>query len=664
MASVETDQEKQDAQKAVEERLIANVRVCSVPDTQGLDSVNPKIVASKLERDFYSASLVEALACYFDVTLHADSKRRGIVPAPSHLHNNLVRAHKIGAESVEGVALLTGISGGEDEADDLVVIKAPQKPTSDGLVHEYFVALACLNPLRRRVPGFMYAFGAFRCSAPVLDGKTVVEWCTPKGPSVNYVVFEKVTGGKSVHDVMPDLSLDQFISYYIQVALNERVAVEACSWTHYDLHDENVLVREIEEAKGQWFYVPFVLGGDQVVYVKSDRIPTFIDYGRAHVKYQDRHFGFFDSGLMESDGLFPDQCRPLYDMYKLLGFALYGLLKEGGGFVSRNAERLFRALMPLFAFFRDVPDYPTYLAAVKSERDSFYVYEVEISDVERQSSIQDLLSYIEEQYPEQWEAFVTTSIGPEDLVATCSGIVREKEDAPCSGTRQEIDELSVTPTKFGLTKGKHLTVEAKRPEELVTEVTNSRNRLKDIRNTRESAELNGSVEYRDVSESNARAERLLKERYDALRSELIARIREQVRQLTKESQLKAYDSGFDFDFEISKDARQNDASLRRLLEALEESHLNLIFALVKQYTVDRATLSQLEYTVKERSPTDQSQFLLPARLARAITRDVRQIETYLRGLKPLSREGRALRDAMLNTIDLGKRTSLGRPAAK
>jgi hypothetical protein len=391
-----TDDKKQAAQTAREEKIIANVKVCSVPTSAGLVDVNAKAVETKLEGDFYSAGLLEALACYFDVTFHEGAGEE-ITKAPRGIHKLLTHARKIGAASVEGVALLTGVK----DVDDLIIIKAPQDPKEDGLVHEYFVAVTCLNALRRRCPGFMYAFEAFRCSAPIIKGKQVLSWCKPSGPSVNYVVFEKISPGKSIADLMPTLSTKEYISYFIQLCFNEMIAVETCSWTHNDAHAGNVLPREVKGAKGRWFWVPFVLAGGRVVYVQSNRVPTFIDYGRAHVKYQGKHYGYFAEVLLKEIGLYPDQCRPLYDMYRLLGWSLWACLGDDGkGFASQGARELFRGLQPLFSFFRDVTSYPQYLATVRREVDTYYTYSVRITQAEKDSSLQDLLAHVEEQYPE------------------------------------------------------------------------------------------------------------------------------------------------------------------------------------------------------------------------------------------------------------------------
>lgn len=658
----ENDEVIQARQTAEEERIIANLKVCKVSNTGNLTKLNAAVLGAKLSEDFYSASLLEALQCFFEVELHA-AKDKGPLTLTKDVHQHLTKPHRIGAESVEGVALLTGIN----DIDDLVIIKAPRNPEADGLLHEYFVAVTCLNSLRRRVPGFMYAFGAFRCSAPVIDGKKVVQWCTPKQPSVNYVVFEKING-KDLKDLMPTLTLDEVISYFIQVAINEQVAVETCSWTHNDLHSGNVLCRQVPHSDDPdttptfdpetWFYVPFSMAGDRMLYIKSNRVATFIDYGRAHVKYRGKHYGFHNRGLREEDGLLPNKARPLYDMYKLLGFCLYDLFNEKGkSFTPKSpaARELFRQLQPLFSFFRDTdgpdgkPDYVKYLSMVKDERDTFYVYSVAIEEWEQRSSIQDLLAYIEQHYPDQWRRMVSTTVGADDLVLTCSGVIPEvqEESTPCDSPKDAVQAIS-----FNLVKGRNSTVVPKQAEQVITEVANTRKRIQDITAMRGDKGLDTSIEYRAALDANSRSERLLRENYPKLRNELKERIVSLVQQLRLEGELY---TGLRYTSNVHATAKENDSELKRLIKALEDSHLRLIFALVKAYTVSEVALSELEYLAKERNPTAK-RALLPKELAilsKRIVKEAGIVEGYLEQLQPLSKEGKVLRDALRNTIDLG-----------
>jgi hypothetical protein len=667
-----TDAQLQDRQTRVEERLIANVKVCPVPSSPDLKRLNAAVLETRLSNDFYEAGLLQALSCYFDVTLHPGRKAGGVKPAPKDLHKRLMNPHRIGAESVEGVALLTGIGA----VDDLVIIKAPRDPKNDGLLHEYFVSLTCLNPLRLRTPGFMYTFGAFRCSAPIIEGKKVVQWCTPKGPSVNYVIFEKISG-RAFDDLVPTLSLREFLSYYIQVAINTKIGVETCSWTHYDLHAGNVLCREVKGGTGAgigvgesivdgtvedpvgefsadtWYAIPFSLVGDEMLYVRANRVATIIDYGRAHVKYQGRHFGFFDTGLREGDGLYPNVARPLYDMYKLLGFALYSCFnatRKSFTPKSAAARELVNALMPLFSFFRDVTGEDgelneiAYISEIKEERETYYVLSVEIGPFEKQSSIQDLLAHIESNYPDEWAGLVTPAVADDELVLTCSGVVPADQPASCKTAGQEVKSL-----QFGLVKASETRHVNKAATQIVQEVKNSRGRLRDMERMHPPQALGSSVEYQDVTAASASAERLMYENYDALRAELDERAGELTASLKQEGALY---TGLNYEPTVSSEPRENDQELRNLLGALERSRLSVMFALVKSFIANEFTISELDYAAGKGERT-RRKIPLPNKLINTIVSEAATIDDILDSIRPLTSEGKVLRDSIRSTISLG-----------
>jgi serine/threonine protein kinase len=628
---VMAEREHQIKQTRDEERIISNLKVCKMPDTPTLNDLDAQVLKARLNEDFYSYSLLEALQCYFDVTLHGSEQ--GIPTAPDDIHRYLTGGKKIGGDSAEGVAILAGI----DNVRDLVIIKAPKDPRNDGLVHEYFVSVTCLNKLRRYVPGFMYSFGAFRCSAPLIQHKKLLEWCEPDGPSVNYVLFEKVVG-PSLSSLMPVLNLEEYLSYIIQIAFNLQRAVHDNSFTHYDLHDQNILCREVAiNKKNKEFYVPFILPGGETVYVRSNRVATIIDYGRVHIKYNNKHYGFYSKSLRTIDGLYPDKCRPLYDIYKVIGFSLYSLLESG-----KNKE-LFKGLMDLVSFFRPIKNYPSYLATIKREKDSFYVLSVDISLAEKNSSIQDFLAFVEEKYSVLWNRIIRSRLKDDDWVVTCGGLIKAKNEEDCKDLKYQVSRLQLR-----IVKNKNIARDRSNAKELISEVKNTENRLLDIR--RAQKELDSSVEYVSTREANERAKRLLNENYTSLRQELKDRISFLKQSIIQESAV--YQGLKEFDTRVSKDSKENDKHLREIYEMLVRSHFLLLIKLSKSYIADRATLLRLEEMKKENNPTDQRSFLLPRRAIEPLIVDIDKVSRYLVKLKPLSGRGEALRVALYNEIDL------------
>lgn len=642
---------KKDEQKAKELELLANIKVCKSNSPISLAQLNAHVLEAKLSKDFYSYSLIEALQCYFEITLR-DKTAAHLPKANPELLKELRNPRRIGAESVEGVALLTGI----DDVKDLVVIKAPRNPANDGLVHEYFVAKVALNKLRRFNPGYMVAFAAFECSAPVIQDRKVVEWCTAKGEQVNYVVFEKIPG-PALEDVCQaatnkatnkkySLNLLQYLSYIIQDIYGAIKALELYGWCHYDKHSGNVLLREIEGVKtgkiteNGPFYVPFVQNGDgAIIYVKSDRVSTVIDYGRGHILYQGVHYGFHDPKLEKEDGLFPNKARPLYDAFKLIGFSLFDMLNSK----DSNMMTLLRQLMPLYQFFRPVKNQTEYIASLKRDRDSFFVLSPTIQPSETNSSLQDLLQHIEKVYSNEWEQLVFSDVDPDELIVTCGGLVSEKDEEgqTCPTTSEEISKLM----KVGLTRRSEISVQSKSASELVREVSQSRRRLEDMK--RSNSNTSQSVEFVNTKINNTRSRDAIRNNAEALREQLETDIEDEKSII--EEQYFEY-QGIDLsDEQIFDTARENDPLVREIIDRVNDSGLLPLVVNLKKYTADVYVLARLQEELDEPFNIPRK-FILRKEIVETVKRDAKSVIEYLDAVSPVSNRVEVLKDGLRDEL--------------
>jgi len=230
---------------------------------------------------------------------------------------------QIGAESVEGYALQANL----DTAHDVFILKAPR--TGKGsLLHEYVVGLTGTNLLRQRIPNYAYILGSFRCSPPFIDQKSVIGWCNTERPSVDYVVYENVTPAVSLSSILAQAPFERFLNAYVQILLALQVGFEMVDFTHYDLHSENVLLREVPGLTGVTDAAvhgtgrPFALAYPTragTYYVTSTFVGTLIDYGFAHVHTNKGNFGVYG---LSAYGVHGDSSYPLFDAYKLLGMSM------------------------------------------------------------------------------------------------------------------------------------------------------------------------------------------------------------------------------------------------------------------------------------------------------------------------------------------------------
>jgi hypothetical protein len=226
----------------------------------------------------------------------------------------------IGTESAFGYAMKASLY---DRYKDSIVIKAPRstrKYTEDATNHE-IVAGKILNSLRSYIPNFAYILGSFNCGPPIIkpDNGKLIAWCR-SGAQVKYMMYENVKNAVSFYEYVKTCSAQEYIDIIIQINYALMFAFKKVGFTHYDLHGENLLIKDIPSEEDA-YYIPY--DGD---FVYASKIAMFIDYGNTHVYHPEtkESLGFKDpdgpknSIRYFSDGIYMDRPHPLLDSYKSL----------------------------------------------------------------------------------------------------------------------------------------------------------------------------------------------------------------------------------------------------------------------------------------------------------------------------------------------------------
>lgn len=319
----------------------------SVPERTAeelVDEIDQFLVKGKSSAEFYDPAFMQALSCSMRVGLTVDNQ----LSASRYVKDFFTDPKQIGGISVEGFAMMTGMKGNKG----MFVIKAPRNPGKDSLIHEYFVAaggtftdsngelktIIGTNWLRKVCLNYSQILGAFRCGAPDIDplSKRLRAFCSTENPAsyVNYVIYEKIDG-PDFAKAAATITATTFVTSMIQIAYALEIAQIYNGFTHYDLHSQNVILREANsDDPTEEVLVPYVMTEDLTVYVQSNYIPTIIDYGRCHIQSPapaeefagapTEHFGYHTS-WGANYGISAVAARPYYDLYKILGFALYDM---------------------------------------------------------------------------------------------------------------------------------------------------------------------------------------------------------------------------------------------------------------------------------------------------------------------------------------------------
>lgn len=338
---------------------------------------------SNMGKQFYNIQVMEAVACAVDSIFHVPLNSG--LTVTERAKGLITRMHQIGGVSVEGYALAADVG----DAKDLFVVKVPQDPKDDDLVHEQFIGMFALNKLRAKIPSFALVYGGFRCAPPQIDEKTreVISWCPSSksgGQTVPYVVYENIEPSISAQDYVRTASPAQVLSCYLGVILPLIIAHHECKYTHYDLHHKNVLARDVTGMgfdNKKAFQIGFPLPGGNTHYLRTNRVMTIIDYGYSYAEVEGRGYGMNSVGLMHTSQ-FPDRDWPLQDAYKFLLFIMRDMDESG----NRDG---FALAAQIFRFFNKTED--PHLA-LKEQWDNKYI--LPLTNESGRYTLMDLLDYI------------------------------------------------------------------------------------------------------------------------------------------------------------------------------------------------------------------------------------------------------------------------------
>lgn len=267
--------------------------------------------------------------CLIDAALYSPYDDRFALGVNDQIRRFVKRLKPLGKQGIQGQALTLSVEG----YNDAFVVKTAIDPDHDDSVHEAFVGLFCLNELRKTIPNFMFVYGIFYCTPPIIHNGEVQAFCSIEGPKVGHLVIENIKGAMSMREFCTTCTAEEFRDAYYQIMFALHIAHRHCDYTHYDLHYDNVLVRRLN--------TPVTIGykiGDKMLYATYKVLANIIDFGYSHVEvdgYSFDHYG------LEIYGVIPKTSFPAYDTYKLLCFCALSAMIAKNDQVTAMADKLF-----------------------------------------------------------------------------------------------------------------------------------------------------------------------------------------------------------------------------------------------------------------------------------------------------------------------------------
>lgn len=343
-----------------------------------LFGLTPQPIRDLVRQQFINPELSRALTCITDAIIHGPD-----APYYARILRWYNRLQQIGAVSEAGNAFNTFI----ENVEGLYILKTSKPGVSDVILHEYLVGMVVTNSLRRLIPNFSYIYGAFNCAPPLVREQTreVVAWCT-NNTQISYVVYENVAPARTVRDYLfntPNLGEITYLSYFMQIVFAIRLAHQVSDFTHYDLHDENALLREVENVA--YFYIPYPTE-QGVEYLLTNRVVTIIDYGTSHFRHDGIHYGPYN---LFSIGFLPNRSNPMADIYKFLLFTA----RDAFDPQARMAASVKTAMRKIFRFFNQTESLDN---AVAIQQNYYYTW----PSYNPLLTVDGFLKYMREQFPE------------------------------------------------------------------------------------------------------------------------------------------------------------------------------------------------------------------------------------------------------------------------
>jgi serine/threonine protein kinase len=287
--------------------------ICKISEKYSHEEISTPLVKNILSNRFTNGPDMKAVLCLFDTLITASNdKEQGLYQLSTTVRRWVKTMKKIDVKSSEGFVYISDILSKNIK----VVIKIPKNATQyTDLLREYYLGVTEINKLRYTLPNFVYTLGAFLYPHKSTKGA--------------FVVFERIPGENLESLIKSDkITFQQFLDIFIQILLALEVAQRNCSFTHFDLHVNNVILRPVEQYK-----YTVVLDAERYDVTSKKFIPVILDFGMSSIRTKKRTVGSY---------YFPHYGMMNYmvqgaDMYKFLFYSYI----HAKGLLQRQIGTLF-----------------------------------------------------------------------------------------------------------------------------------------------------------------------------------------------------------------------------------------------------------------------------------------------------------------------------------
>jgi hypothetical protein len=215
---------------------------------------------------------------------------------------------------------------------------------TSSLLHEASAGILATNKLKKYIPNFAYTYLLLNhCNDNTFGSK--IKFCFSPGYT-RYLINENIEHDFSLAKLLritqekSAISKKDLFGIFIQIFNALSYALDKVGFCHYDLHDENILIKKLDTPMHIKNYL-----SDKDDYITVNYLAVIIDYEHSTYSYKNNRYCLSQYVLGER---YTETPNPVFDYYKLLMNAYYS------ADTGKNRENVLPVLNLLFQFSDDL----------------------------------------------------------------------------------------------------------------------------------------------------------------------------------------------------------------------------------------------------------------------------------------------------------------------
>jgi hypothetical protein len=310
-----------------------------------LDQIDYEKLTTLVTKEFYNIEVMKTMTCLINTVLTSEQDYIDYLTNPNVL--------KMDSRKTDLLVFFTAFLTGKDR---ILAFKYDK----DNTLEEGMIGLLALNSMRSIIPTFAWIYGFTKCNLPIFTKSgnkyEIVTACRKKvefkkkdyiGMISEYIkgttIYEYIKTPQSIN--VQEVTTKEVLRSLLTILYSVKYANEKFKYVHWDLHGDNVLMRELD-SNNSYIYLPDV---DEYLWV-GKHLATIIDYGLSSFEYEGKIISKYEFPEL---GINPElSTSPFNDFFKLIN-SLYSVSYNNYNKNKTNqiARNKFKTIQDIYAIF-------------------------------------------------------------------------------------------------------------------------------------------------------------------------------------------------------------------------------------------------------------------------------------------------------------------------